>query len=137
MKASFDYMPIETDEGTTYRPVIPVKVEYRGVSRVIYFLLDSGADFSVLTFEAAKSMGMEFDSGNKRKAKGVLQHSVDCVQNKVKLSILPFWPDSFESSLYASRELKPIHNLLGRDFFEKFTICFFQKSRKLCLEKNR
>ncbi len=136
MRVEFEYLPVETDEGTTFRPLIPVTIECGERVRTLYFLLDSGADFSVLNFEAAKDLGLSISAGRKRKVKGILQHSVDCVENKVRLVVAGL-PEAFDGSLYASKDLQPVHNLLGRDFFEKFVVCFDQKARKISLDDRR
>ncbi len=134
MRNEFPFLPAETDEGTVFRPIIRVRVEYLGKVMFLLFLIDSGSDISLLGTDVAKELGMNFDEGRKKEVRGIHGHKIQCVEKKVLLSV-PGFDAPFESALYIARELKLPHNLLGRDnFFNQFRVGFDQKERKLFLD---
>ncbi|MFH1200581.1 MAG: retropepsin-like aspartic protease [Candidatus Micrarchaeota archaeon] len=134
MRREFQFKPVETDSGTIFRPLITVTVECAGKSRFVEFLVDSGADFSLLGAEFAAQLGMDLSEGRKREVRGVQGHKIVCVEKKVLLTV-PGFGNPFESSVIVGHDLRPIHNLLGRDnFFHHYRVGFDQKERKLVLD---
>lgn len=103
--------------------------------RVADFLVDSGADFSLLSREYAKELGMDFSDGEKRVVKGICRHhGVECVKKKILLYI-PEFDKPFESTIYVCEDLQLVHNLLGRDnLFIQYRVGFDQKEKTLLLE---
>ncbi len=130
-------MPVELPNGTVYRPVIVVQLEYDKNVRNFEFLLDSGADFSLLSRECAEELGMDFDSGTKHEIKGIAHSAIRCVEKKVSMAV-PGFDAPFESMVLVSRDLRLVHNLLGRDnFFIKYCVGIDQKERKIMLSDRK
>ena len=137
MKKVLDFMPVETPSGTVYRPIIVVRLEHETRVRNFEFLLDSGADYSLLSKECAEELGMDFDTGKKREVKGISHSAIHCVEKKVSMTV-PGFDAPFESMVLVSRELRLLHNLLGRDnFFIKYRIGLDQKEKKLVLDDRK
>ncbi len=130
-------MPVETPNGTIYRPIIVVRLECEKRVRNFEFLLDSGADYSLLSKDCAEELGMDFDSGKKREVKGIAHSAISCVEQKVSMAV-PGFDAPFESTVLISRDLKLLHNLLGRDnFFIKYRVGIDQKERKILLDDRK
>lgn len=137
MKIELPFLPQETHLGTIYRPVIVVGVKYLDKLVTIPFLVDSGADFSLLSREYAGAFDMPLVGGSKREVRGIHGHAVDCFERKVYLSI-PGFEDAFESTVHVSNDLRLVHNLIGRDnFFVQFKVGFDQKEKKLFLDDRK
>ena len=137
MKITLDYIPVETSSGTIYRPGIFVTVFYGERKRVYEFIIDSGADYSLIQKEHALELGMDFETGKKKTIKGICRHGMDCVEKKVQLSVAGF-DEPFESSVYVSKDIHLTTNLLGRDnFFEHYLVGFDQKGKKISLDDRR
>ena len=131
------HIAVKTAAGTVYRPLVYAEIEFNGKSRVFQFLVDSGADFSLLNRNCATEMGMDFNDGPVKRVSGVGQRSVKVVEKHVKLSI-PAFNSSFDTKIFGSNDLNMVHNLLGRDnFFDQYLVGFDQRARKVLLNDRR
>ena len=121
-------------EKSVYRPVVTARVNYESATIVAQFLVDSGADFSILRKDVAQALGMPLSGGERREIHGINRVAVKCYARKVFLS-MPVFERPFESIVYISKDLQPLYNLLGRDnFFIQYRVGFDQKERKLLLD---
>lgn len=135
MRKSFEFIPVQTDRGTVLRPLLEVGVDYRGESQRHDFLVDSGADYSLMGKDSAGLLGMELEGGPKHDVYGILGKVV-CFGRKVSLAVPGFDSHPFESTVYVSPRLK--HNLLGRDnFFLHFRVGFDLKEKTLILDDRK
>lgn len=135
MKVQFDFVPEQTTYGTVHRPVLLLKIRYKTTERVFDFLIDSGADFSLLKPECAKELGLDFESGKKRTIKGICGHGIDCLEKQATFTLTGF-DAPFESKVFVSKQLNLTHNLLGRDnFFEHYRVGIDQKQKKIIIER--
>ncbi len=134
MKKSFDFTRVNTIGGEVFRPILAASVEYEGRKRPFNFVVDSGADFTLLSRDCAVELGMSFD-GFRRDVHGICGQAPS-FQKKVRLTTSGFEEKPFDATVYACRELK--HNLLGRDnFFHQYLVGFDGRERKLYLDDRR
>lgn len=61
MSIEFPLTPFKTKYGVLYRPVIPVSVKSGKSRKASGFILDSGAEFSMMPRRAAQTTGIDLD----------------------------------------------------------------------------
>ena len=100
-------------------PIIPVRASW-GWQR-LWFLIDSGADVTMLPISLANSLGIKYESNIKTKLYGIGQQALLASPGKIKLMI-----DNREIEVrsYFVHSQDSIL-LLGRlDIFEQFSVSF-------------
>lgn len=127
---TFPYQYKQIDYGRIINPLtyIPVKASWGW--QPLWFLLDSGADATLLTVALAKSMGLKFDTTKKTELFGIGEKSVPAYPGRVilrlgenELEVRCYFLDAKESTL-----------LLGRlDIFDKYNILFDAEKRQINL----
>jgi hypothetical protein len=67
------------------RPIIPVELQYKNNEPIIYtMLLDSGADFSLLSKDVGDSLGIDTDRESDDDVYGVTGHT-PIIEEKIKI----------------------------------------------------
>lgn len=127
---TFPYQYKQIDYGKIINPLtyIPIKASWGW--QPLWFLLDSGADTTLLTVSLGRSLGLDFDITKKTQLFGIGEKSVSAYQGKVTLrlgrevlDVRCYFIDAKESTL-----------LLGRlDVFDRFNILFNTEKRKIIL----
>lgn len=134
MRTELPFRPVESDVGTVFRPLLTIEVSFADKTRLIEFLVDSGSDISLLGAEYAADFDMDFDEGRRRDIRGIHGPKVPCVEKKVVFKV-PEFSRPFDSSVFIARDMRLIHNLLGRYyFFNQLRVGFDQNERKLVLD---
>ena len=127
---TFPYQYKQIDYGRIINPLTCIKVKASWGWQPLWFLLDSGADTTMLTVPLAKSLGLDFDITKKTQLFGIGEKSVNAYPSKVTLQLKGldldvrcYFIDAKESTL-----------LLGRlDIFDKFNILFNTQKRQMIL----
>ncbi len=107
-------------------PIVPVNVKGENSWHEIWVFVDSGATYTILNVQESKRLNIDHRAGKK-----VYVKVGDGSYISVFLFRLPVKIDEveFEAQIGFSEELGIGFNIMGRkDFFEKFTICFSDKS---------
>ena len=118
---TFPYQYKQIDYGKIINPLTYISVKASWGWQPLWFLLDSGADTTLLTVPLAISLGLDFDKTKKTHLYGIGEKSVVAYPGKVvlklsetELNVRCHFIDAKESTL-----------LLGRlDIFDKFNILF-------------
>mgnify|MGYP001603576057 CR=1 FL=1 len=64
---TFPYQRKKTEFGIVYDPLISLSVKTKSGYQPLWFLLDSGADMTLLNCKLAKQLGIAFDTHKKTK----------------------------------------------------------------------
>lgn len=126
----FPYQYKHIDYGKIINPLayIPVKASWGW--QPLWFLLDSGADTTMLTTFLAKSLGITFDTTKKTKLYGIGERSIDAYPGNVSLRLEK---EEVDVRCYFI-EAKESTLLLGRlDVFDKFNILFNTQKKQIVL----
>jgi len=127
MRHEFEYEPI----GSKYYPIVPLLVGIGGAWAPISAMVDSGATLSILNAGIARALGIKVDKGQKIELSGI-GGKVSGYLHRLRLNING---SEFEAEVAFTDELSVPMNLLGRkDVFEKFSITFNDKTKKVVLE---
>lgn len=127
---TFPYQYKQIDYGKIINPLTYIPVRASWGWQPLWFLLDSGADATLLTVSLAKSLGLDFDITKKTYLFGIGEKSVPAYPGKItlrlgekELGVRCYFIDVKESTL-----------LLGRiDIFDKFNILFNTKKGQINL----
>ena len=133
-RIEFPLKPIKIERGIVPEPIIPVEVETVFGFRVYDFLVDSGADSSLLPFSMMKLLGVKKNECKATKTFGIEGSGVttfDSIMNirlnKKKLAI---------RCSISARDDVPF--ILGRlDLFYHYSIIFDNKFHKIIFERAR
>jgi len=137
MPIRLKYKTIRRPDGTLcYGPWIPVIVRGHEETVELIFLLDSGADYSVLPIEVAEILGL--DLSNPAEQSSGVGGSVNTIKSNAKIIIKnahETYNFRIPIHILMNRNSK-IPPLLGRvDFFDQFEIIIKQKIGKVILKK--
>ena len=130
---TFPYKYKTIDEGRILNPriLLPLKTSTGWID--IWFLLDTGADTTMLTLSTAKEYGLHYDLRQKTKLFGIGEMSIfayaGIIELKLgqnyKLRVRCYFIDAEDSTL-----------LLGRlDIFDKFNITFNSSKNQIIFEQ--
>ena len=123
----YKYKTIEETRILNPRILLPLKTSTGWID--IWFLLDTGADTTMLTLSAAKEYGLHYNLSQKTKLFGIGDLSVFAYSGEVELKfgktfnlkVRCYFIDAEDSTL-----------LLGRlDIFDKFNITFDTSQKKI------
>ncbi len=116
--------------GSEYFPVVPLVFLIDGKRIRSYALVDSGATISVFGEEAAEALGIQIEKGEKIFLGGVGGRIIG-YRHTVRVRIAR---KDFLCPIVFSHEYLVSFNLLGREgFFERFTIAFEEKRKRVVL----
>lgn len=114
-----------------YFPVIKLALLYKNSKLTMDALVDSGANISVFGTDVAESLGINIESGKEVYLSGVGGRILG-YEHTIKFEIDQ---TVFDSKVIFSREFLVSFNLVGReDVFDKFIICFNEKSKEVELK---
>ena len=123
----YKYKTIEEGKIVNPRILLPLKTSNGWLD--IWFILDSGADTTMLTLSTAKEYGLDYDIKNGAKLYGIGDMGINAYPGVVelkfrqnfRLKIRCYFIDAEDSTL-----------LLGRlDIFDKFNITFDSLEKKI------
>ncbi len=137
MAITFRYKEFNRPDGhPCVGPYIPLTIKGRNESIDMMFLLDSGADYTVIPVELAELIGVDL-SGSREQTSGV-GGTIYTKKSSMMVGI---------RNAHERYNIKvPIHVILKRDskvppllgrekFFDEFQITFNQKDRKVILKR--
>lgn len=132
MSIEFPLSTKKTSLGTILNPVIPVKILTPKGFVTFQFLLDSGADFTLLPRHVADLVGINLRKSPLAKTFGVEGKGVHVFVSRITIKI---GPEVFPiRCFFSERDDAPF--LLGRmDLFSKFKIEFDPKRKKIRFTK--
>jgi len=119
------------DGSVVYRPVLPVLV--RGPKGWLprYFLVDSGADYSMAPHELCRQLGLRWRDGASVTLRGISQRKTCAVQGRIHQVevLLPKAALLLQLPMVFAKGNAPF--VLGQEgFFEAFNITFERTKRK-------
>lgn len=121
--------------GPYLRPVIPLKLKYRGITQPYNALVDSGSDECLFDSQVAGLLGIEVEQGEMRKASGVGGQTVIYFVHPVEIEIGGFL---YETKVgFVSRAGGPFeYGALGqKGFFDVFVVKFDLLKEEIELRK--
>ena len=120
----FPYLLLPGDRSGTPRPLVPVVYKYRKKeTKPILTLVDSGADYSFVTFRIALYLGINLAGIEPLSVKGFEGSSMDCYSHETVIKIRE---KEMELPVYYGGSLTSEYPcILGQDvFFDKTKISF-------------
>lgn len=128
---TFPYQYKHIKWGKVCNPLISISVKTSRSWQELWFLVDSGADSTMLTVSLADQLGLQYDKKIKAKLFGIGEKSVDAYEGIIilklcnqEIKVRSYFIDIVDSTL-----------LLGRyDIFDKFTITFNAAKENLSFE---
>lgn len=128
----FPLSSLKGESGLIPEPIIPVGIVTRHGLRLYDFLVDSGADMTVLPFSLAHQVGISIKDCIKSKTQGVEGKGTTIYHAEITIKI-DHWEDRIRCA-FASHDLIP--PLLGRlDVFSKYNITFHAKRESIIFQK--
>jgi len=129
---TFPYQYKQIEFGKVFNPYIPVSVRARWGWQNLWFLVDSGADTTMLTLSLANQLGLKINKNKRSRLFGIGEKSVCAYPGKIDLkfknviiSARCYFIDTEDSTL-----------LLGRlDIFDKFNIFFDSTNQKIVFNR--
>ena len=132
MSFEFSLPEIETEFGRLPVPTIALPVKTTDGHRLLDFLIDSGASFTVLPRSQAEVLGVDLSGARKMTARGIEGSGVSAQLAEITLRIGDV--DLAVPCLFSSNENTPY--LLGRmGLFSRFNITFDNRRKKIVLER--
>ncbi len=131
MSIEFPLLKKHTSLGEVSLPKIPVSVKTKKGFQMFPFLLDAGADFTMMPSSMRHLLDAEVSQSKSLTVYGIEGGGVLCSVIGVVLKIAEV---EFEvTSLISSKDTTPF--ILGRmDFFSRFNITFDNKNQKIILD---
>ena len=105
-------------------PIIPVTLRYENAQRVVYAVVDSGADSCMFHSSVARTLGIDLKSGKPDIVKGL---SLDVIPAYAHTILLGLKGEPFVEIevLFLELALIPDGGLLGQEgFFDQFSVTF-------------
>ncbi len=132
---TFPYNYKNIEEGKILNPLLTIPIKTKSGWLDTLFLLDSGADTTMLSLPMAKRLGLQVNLKQKTKLFGIGDIAVYAYAGKATLKFSP----NFELIIrcyYIDREDSAL--LLGRlDIFDQFNICFDAEEQKVIFSKKK
>ncbi len=117
------------------KPYVFVKLKRLGKEFETIFLVDSGADYSIMTAELAEGLGIPLDRLPKKKIRGIggmIELSSQDIRYEINGTEI-----AFDAKTFFGRDYKGGINLLGRKpLFSKARITFDDAKQQLTIEQN-
>ncbi|MBI3540908.1 MAG: aspartyl protease family protein [Deltaproteobacteria bacterium] len=128
----FPLSPLKSREGLVAEPIIPVAVSTPEGFKLYDFLVDSGADFSVLPHSLATEIGIDLKRCQTSTTLGVEGRGTKIHHSRIVIKIGP-WRGQIRCAFASHDRIPP---LLGRlDLFSKFNITFHASRKSIIFEK--
>lgn len=125
--------PYRKTSGRKYGPIAPIAL--KGVHRWVpfYVFVDSGADYSIFHSDVALLLGRKLTSGKKKVVTVGDGDEMTVFLHTVEVCFANYY---FKAEMAFSPGLGSGFNLIGRKtFFEKFQICFNDRTKVLRVTK--
>ena len=130
-KSLLTTFPYRQNPEGLYFPIIPIRIFHKPILINSTALIDSGATISVFRPDVASDLNLKIETGKEIFLGGV-GGRIKGYLHKLKIEVSG---KNFVSPIVFSYEYFVSFNLLGRQaFFEKFRVCFDEKSKKIILE---
>lgn len=128
---TFPYQRKRSEFGNVFDPLITLAIKTVYGLQSLWFLVDSGADMTLLNCKLAKQLGLPFDTHKKTLIYGIGETPLNAYLGKIiiqlglqEITIRSYFLETEDSTL-----------LLGRlDIFDRFIICFDPHNEKIILE---
>ena len=125
---TFPYQYKQIEFGKVFNPYIPIPVKARWGWQNLWFLVDSGADTTMLTLSLANQLGLNINKNKRSQLFGIGERSVTAFSGIIELKFNNYviktrcyFIDTEDSTL-----------LLGRlDIFDKFNVYFDSTKQKV------
>lgn len=112
-----------------FLPAVAVMLYHGSQSAAVNALLDSGSDYSILTSDVARQLGIPIERGELRSVTGIGGETKSFVHHATAKLLDQTVPIT---ACFVKGYNFPIC-LLGRDFFEHYKITFEQKHQQLTI----
>lgn len=128
----FPLSPLRNQSGFVSEPIIPVAIRTSQGFKLYDFLVDSGADLSVLPKSLAKDIGIDLTKCKKSITLGVEGRGVRIYHTQIGIR-LGHWEDTIRCAFANHDQIPP---LLGRlDFFSRYNITFHAKRCSILFQR--
>ena len=125
---TFPYQYKHIEFGEVFNPYISIPVKASWGWQNLWFLVDSGADTTMLTLSLANQLGLNVNKNKKTELFGIGENSVPAYPGKINLKLGNF---IFDARCYFI-DAEDSTLLLGRlDIFDKFNIYFDSTNQKV------
>ncbi len=129
---TFPYRYKQIEYGKIFNPYVRIPVKTSFSWQDLWFLVDSGADTTMLTVSIADQLRLDIDKTKKTQLFGIGEKSVSAYPGKIMIKIGKYtvdlriyFIDSEDTTL-----------LLGRlDFFDRFNVCFDSKHEQVVFNR--
>lgn len=128
----FPLSPIKSKEGIVPEPIIPIQIKTKEGFQFYDFLVDSGADFTLLPYSLAKLIGINLKKTKKAMTQGIEGKGIITFQSSITIKIGK-WEDTIRCA-FASHDHIPL--LLGRlDVFSIYNITFHARKQAILFDR--
>lgn len=128
----FPLSPIKGKKGIVPEPIVPLIVRSGEGERLYDFLVDSGADTTLLPRSLANELGIDFRKCPASITQGVEGRGTKIYHAFLRLKIGP-WEDRIHCAFASHDHIPP---LLGRlDIFSRYTIVFDAERRSVIFRR--
>lgn len=132
LSVEFPLSPIRGKKGIVPEPIVPLVVRSAREERIYDFLVDSGADATLLPRSLADDLQINLKRCPQSKTQGVEGGSIKIYHASLKLKIGP-WENSIRCAFASHDHIPP---LLGRlDVFSHYTIIFDAKKQSIIFHR--
>ncbi len=130
----FPLSPVKGRSGIVPEPIIPIQICTGGVGRFYDFLVDSGADTTLLPKSLASELGINIKSCPRSITQGVEGGGIRIYHASVILR-LGAWQDRVRCAFAEHDQIPP---LLGRlDIFSRYTITFHAERHSIIFRRRK
>jgi len=131
VRSEFPLAEVQTDLGPLPDPTIDLPVKTPEGYKVLGFLVDTGADFTMLPFTVADALGVDIQNAPEMIVTGIRREEVRARLAEVTVRIGEMEVEL--PCLYCMKEDTPY--LLGRmGLFQRFNIAFDNRRKRIVLE---
>lgn len=128
----FPLSTIKKDSGIIFEPIIPIGLVTPTGIKLYDFLVDSGADFTLLPQSLALELNINLKNCAQSKTQGIEGGSIIIYSACIVIQIGP-WKEKIHCAFASHDHIPP---LLGRlDVFSRYTITFHAKQKSIIFRK--
>lgn len=132
MSIEFPLRRFRTKFGVLYRPIIPVFLKVGKGRERFRFILDSGAEFTMVPRWVSRRVGIDVDEFSRLTVEGIEGHGLTGVLAPMPIQIAS--DKLIVRCFFADKDNSPF--LLGRaDLFDRFNILFDARKKKVVLTR--
>lgn len=112
----------------TVRPIIPLKLSYKGTTLAHEALVDSGSDLCLFDAEFGELLGIDIESGEKTEVGGVTGAAAPYYWHDVTLNVGGHY---FQTRVGFMRAIASDYGILGQDGFFNFFVVKFDYRKEV------